>query len=381
MNESTGFATYSKESGSQLKVGILGATGMVGQQLIRALRNHPWFSVVKLAASPRSAGKPYAEAVGDRWCMDFAIPDELTNVVVEDAEDPDRFVQGLDVVFSAVDMPKAEVAKLEKRYAQNGVWVTSCNSALRMDPWVPMLVPYINAHHLDVIPQQRKEWGLTTGAVIVKSNCSIQSYVIPLEPLREFGVERITVHSEQAISGAGKTFKTWPEMDQNLTPHIGGEESKSETEPLKIWGSITAQGIVSAERPIIRARCVRVAVQDGHTAHAYVQFTDTKLTSEEILKRWSSFAACSDLPSAAKQTVLYTEDPARPQPKLDVMRDNGMGITAGGLVSYGHGEFRFTALSHNAILGAAGGAVLATEAAVARGLIYHRTAAPKQLVS
>jgi aspartate-semialdehyde dehydrogenase len=371
--ETAPFQIPAKGSGDKLRAGILGATGMVGQQLIRMLKEHPWFDVVKLAASPRSAGTPYEQAVQGRWNMEFDIPASLRGIVVMDAESPDRFVEDLDVVFSAVDLPKEQVAKLEHQYAERGVWVTSCNSALRMDPWVPMVVPYVNAAHLDIIPMQRKKMGLSTGALIAKSNCSIQSYVIPLEPLRKFGIKRITVHSEQAISGAGKTFVTWPDMDRNLIPNISGEEQKSETEPLKIWGKAGEHGIELAAEPVIRARCVRVGVQDGHTAHAYVQFADGSLQKETILESWKSFNPCAGLPSAAQQTILFVPDADRPQPRLDVMRDKGMGVTVGGLTSYGNGEFRFTGLSHNAILGAAGGAVLATEAAAQRGLIYQRT--------
>lgn len=357
-------------SGGKLKVAILGATGMVGQQLIRMLRRHPWLEVKAVAASANSAGKPYAEAVDGRWAMEFPIPSEIARLNVLDAQRVDELAPQVDIAFCALSLDKESVLKLEDDYAGRGVWVTSNNSAYRSDPLVPMVIPAVNAHHLDIIPAQREARGYTTGAILVKSNCSIQSYVIALEPLREFGIERIRVHSEQAISGAGKTFDTWPEMERNLIPLIGGEEGKSETEPLKIWGKVGANGITAASTPKIKARCVRVSVLYGHTAYVSVKFKRTP-TIEQILERWENFQA-DRLPSAPGRIIHYLTEPDRPQPRLDVMTENGMAVSLGQLLIEDDDTISFTALSHNAILGAAGGAVLATEAAISRQLVYRR---------
>ena len=355
------------------RVAIVGATGMVGQQLIRMLKSHPWLSVVKLAASASSAGKPYAQAVGTRWCMDFAIPDDLKAIKIIDAENVQEVVSDVDIVFSAVSASKEEILRLEDAYAKAGAWVTSCNSAYRMDPLVPMMIPAANPQHLEIIEKQRKARGYTTGAIIVKSNCSIQSYVIALEPLRKYGIEKIRVHSEQAISGAGKTFDTWPEMLNNLIPLISGEEQKSEQEPLKIWGQILDDGIKNASAPRIKAKCVRVAVQDGHTAYVDVQFKKQP-TAEEITECWQGFKACEGLPSAPSQFIHVKTEADRPQPRLDVMTENGMAVTVGQLKVDEDGV-SFTALAHNAILGAAGGAVLATELAIQKKLVHQRSLA------
>jgi aspartate-semialdehyde dehydrogenase len=355
------------------RVAIVGATGMVGQQLIRMLKSHPWLSVVKLAASASSAGKPYAQAVGTRWCMDFAIPDDLKAIKIIDAENVQEVVSDVDIVFSAISASKEEILRLEDAYAKAGAWVTSCNSAYRMDPLVPMMIPAANPQHLEIIEKQRKARGYTTGAIIVKSNCSIQSYVIALEPLRKYGIEKIRVHSEQAISGAGKTFDTWPEMLNNLIPLISGEEQKSEQEPLKIWGQILDDGIKNASAPRIKAKCVRVAVQDGHTAYVDVQFKKQP-TAEEITECWQGFKACEGLPSAPSQFIHVKTEADRPQPRLDVMTENGMAVTVGQLKVDEDGV-SFTALAHNAILGAAGGAVLATELAIQKKLVHQRSLA------
>lgn len=355
------------------RVAIVGATGMVGQQLIRMLKSHPWLSVVKLAASANSAGKSYAEAVGTRWCMDFAIPDDLKAIKIIDAENVQEVVSDIDIVFSAVSASKEEILRLEDAYAKAGAWVTSCNSAYRTDPLVPMIIPAANPQHLEIIEKQRKARGYTTGAIIVKSNCSIQSYVIALEPLRKYGIEKIRVHSEQAISGAGKTFDTWPEMLNNLIPLISGEEQKSEQEPLKIWGQILDDGIVNASAPRIKAKCVRVAVQDGHTAYVDVQFKKQP-TAEEINECWQGFKACEGLPSAPSEFIHVKTEADRPQPRLDVMTENGMAVTVGQLKVDEDGV-SFTALAHNAILGAAGGAVLATELAIQKKLVHQRSLA------
>lgn len=360
-------------SGGRLKAAVLGATGMVGQQFVRVLKSHPWFEVVAVAASSSSAGKSYGEAVAGRWAMEFSVPEEVAGLRVLDVQSVDEIAAQVDVAFCALSLDKESIRKLEDAYARAGVWVTSNNSAFRRDAFVPMVIPAVNPQHLDVVPHQRAARGYETGAIIVKSNCSIQSYVIALEPLREFGVERIRVHSEQAISGAGKTFATWPEMERNLIPLIGGEEEKSENEPLKIWGEAGADGIVAAAGPKIKAKCVRVAVPDGHTAYVTVKFR-TLPTAAQILERWQTHARSHELPSAPRRLINYRPEPDRPQPALDVMTENGMAVTVGQLeVDRDEGTVSFTGLAHNAILGAAGGAVWATEAAVARGLVYRRT--------
>ena len=364
--------------GEKLKVGIVGATGMVGQQLIRMLKDHPWFEIKNLAASASSAGKPYSESVKDRWFMDFALPKAVGDLMVIDSEDLDAVVAGLDIVFCAVSIDKAAVLKLEDGLAKRGVFVTSCNSAYRGDPLVPMMIPAANAAHLKILELQRKERGYGTGAIIVKSNCSIQSYIIGLTPLKQFGIRQVFVHSEQALSGAGKTFATWPEMVENIIPYIGGEEQKSEQEPLKIWGEVKADsGIDNATSPRIQAKCVRVAVADGHTAYVNAQF-DKAPSKEEIIKLWKEFNVTRGLPSSAEQQIHYNENPDRPQPKLDVMTENGMAVTIGQLSVSDDNWVRFTALAHNTILGAAGGAVLATELAVREGVV-HRLAKQEAL--
>lgn len=357
--------------GGRLKVAILGATGMVGQQFIRMLKDHPWFEVAVVAASAYSSGKLYGEAVRGRWMMDFPLPDESARLSVLDVQEVSEIAARVDVAFCAVSLDKESVLKLEHAYADQGVWVTSNNSAYRRDSLVPMVIPAVNPHHLEIIPLQRAARGYRTGALMVKSNCSIQSYVIALDSLREFGIEKIDVHSEQAISGAGKTFDTWPEMERNLIPLIEGEEQKSETEPLKIWGKVGTDGIVPALSPKIKAKCVRVGVLDGHTAYVTVKFRSTP-TRAQILERWEKFEVSGNLPSAPRKILHYLPDPDRPQPRLDVMRENGMSVSLGQLNVEDDGTVYFTALSHNAILGAAGGAVLATEAAIVRRLVYRR---------
>lgn len=358
--------------GGKLKVALLGATGMVGQHFIRMLKDHPWFEVAAVAASARSAGKTYADAVRNRWAMEFSVPYEVGRLRVLDVQAVDEIAALVDVAFCAVSLDKESVLKLEHDYAARGVWLTSNNSAYRQDSVVPMVIPAVNPHHLDIIPLQRASRGYTTGAIMVKSNCSMQSYVIALEPLRQFGIERISVHSEQAISGAGKTFDTWPEMERNLIPLINGEEQKSETEPLKIWGQVGDDGIIPAVGPKIRARCVRVGVLDGHMAYVNVKFRATP-TRAQIMERWQAFRPLGQLPSAPGKILHYLTEPDRPQPRLDVMTENGMAVSIGQLkIDEEDGTVQFTSLSHNAILGAAGGAVLATEAAIARKLVYRR---------
>ncbi len=362
-------------SGGKLKVAVLGATGMVGQQLTRLLTDHPWFEVVIVAASANSARKSYAEAVRDRWAMETRIPDEIAAMNVWDVQAVDEIVSQVDMAFCAINLDKAGVLRLEHAYAAAGAWVTSNNSAYRPDPFVPMVIPAVNSHHLDLIPRQRQAKGYRTGALIVKSNCSIQSYVIALEPLREFGIDRVSVHSEQAISGAGKTFETFPDIERNLIPMINGEEQKSEIEPLKIWGKVGVDGIVPASGPKIKAKCVRVSVLHGHTAYVTVKFRVTP-TVAQILERWENYGSPdqsgSGLPSAPRRLIHYLPEPDRPQPRLDVMTENGMAVSVGQLKVDNDQLVSFTGLSHNLILGAAGGAVLATEAAVARQLVYRR---------
>lgn len=366
--------TVKELSGAKLKVGIVGATGMVGQQLIRMLKDHPWFEVAVLAASKSSAGMSYSASVEGRWFMEFPIPPAIGKIKVVDAADLDAATEGVDIVFCAVSMDKAEVLKLEDALAKKGVFVTSCNSANRLDALVPMMIPATNGDHLQVLEAQRKARGYETGAIIVKSNCSIQSYVLALTALKDFEPAKVFVHSEQAISGAGKTFSTWPEMVENVIPYIAGEEKKSEIEPLKVWGTLTDKGIESVAVPSIKAKCVRVAVADGHTAYVNVQFKKP-VTKEAILAKWEAFTETvptRGLPSAPQKQLYFQSEPDRPQPKLDVMRDGGMAVTIGQLEVDEDNWVRFTALAHNAILGAAGGAVLATELAVEKGFVFRR---------
>jgi len=358
-------------TGGKLKVAVLGATGMVGQQLVRLLNDHPWFEIVAVAASANSAGKFYVEAVRGRWPLESHLPDNIAALKVWDIQAVEEIGSLVDVAFCAVDLDRDGVLRLEDAYAKKGVWLTSNNSAYRPDPFVPMVIPAVNPHHLELIPDQRKARGYRTGALIVKSNCSIQSYVIALEPLREFEIERISVHSEQAISGAGKTFETFPEIEKNLIPLINGEEHKSEVEPLKIWGKVGADGIVPATAPRIKAKCVRVGVLHGHTAYVAVKFKRTP-TPEQILDRWERYNPPDQLPSAPRKLIHYLPEADRPQPRLDVMTEKGMAVSLGQLKVDNDGIVSFTGLSHNLILGAAGGAVLATEAAIARQLVYRR---------
>ena len=359
-------------AGGKLKVAILGATGMVGQQFLTILKDHPWFEIVALAASPESAGKTYSQAVNGRWAMDTEVPTQVAQMKVIDVQRIDEISPLADLVFCALNLDKEHILKLEHAYAAQGLWVTSNNSANRHDPFVPMVIPAVNASHLEVVRFQRQARGFSTGAIIVKSNCSIQSYVIALEPLRDFGIQSIRVHSEQAISGAGKTFKTWPEMDKNLIPFIGGEERKSEIEPLKIWGQVGPDGIVAATGPKIKAKCVRVSALHGHTAYVRVKFKSAP-TEAQVLQRWKNFDWGDGLPSAPSKFIHYLSEPDRPQPLLDVLTEKGMAVSIGQLeVEEGEDAISFTGLSHNLVLGAAGGAVLATEAAIAKGLVYRR---------
>lgn len=346
------------------KVGIVGATGMVGQRFITLLDNHPWFHIEVLAASARSAGKTYEEAVGNRWAMKQPVPDRIKNMIVLDAvKDIDKIAAAVDFVFCAVDMKKDEIKALEEAYAKAECPVISNNSANRGTPDVPMIVPELNPDHAEVIAAQRKRLGTKKGFIAVKSNCSLQSYVPALHPLMKFGVKNVLACTYQAISGAGKTFESWPEMVDNVIPFIGGEEEKSEQEPLKIWGRVEDGAIVNADSPSITTQCLRVPVSDGHMAAVFVSF-DQKPSKEEILKLWKKFKGVPqelELPSAPKQFLHYFEEDNRPQTKLDRELENGMAVSIGRLREDSQYDYKFVCLSHNTLRGAAGGAVLMAE--------------------
>jgi len=355
------------------KVGIIGGTGMVGQRFITLMENHPWFQLTAIAASGRSAGKPYAEAVGGRWAMDTPIPQEAEGIIVMNAEDAEAVAGQVDFVFSAVDMKKEEIRALEERYAKCECPVISNNSAHRWTPDVPMVVPELNPEHIQVIESQRRRLGTRRGFIAVKSNCSIQSYVPALHPLRPFGLTRVLACTYQAISGAGKTFETWPEMVDNVIPYIGGEEEKSEQEPLKVWGHVENGVIVNAQSPAITAQCLRVPVSNGHMAAVFASF-EQKPTMEEILSRWQSFRGRAqelELPTAPKQFLHYFEEPSYPQTRLHRGLEGGMAISIGRLRPDTQYDYKFVCLSHNTLRGAAGGAVLLAELLCAEGYIQH----------
>ena len=359
------------------KVGIIGGTGMVGQRFVTLMERHPWFELTVIAASGRSAGKTYEEAVGSRWAMDTPMPQEAKGLVVLDASEDVSKIAGLvDFVFCAVDMQKDEILALEERYAKHECPVVSNNSANRWTPDVPMVVPEINADHIKVIDAQRMRLGTKRGFVAVKSNCSIQSYVPALHPLKEkFGLKRVLACTYQAISGAGKTFETWPEMVDNLIPYIGGEEEKSEKEPLKVWGEVKDGAIVAASSPAITAQCLRVPVSNGHTAAVFVEF-ETKPTEEEIKSAWASFSGRAQelaLPTAPKQFLHYFEEENRPQARLDRELEGGMAVSVGRLRPDSQYDYKFVSLSHNTLRGAAGGAVLLAELLCAEGYIDARS--------
>ena len=359
----------------KFKVGVIGGTGMVGQRFVTLMEGHPWFQLTVIAASPRSAGKRYEDAVSGRWAMDTPIPDEAKDLILMSAEDDiEQIASQVDFVFSAVDMKKDEIKALEEAYAKFECPVVSNNSAHRWTPDVPMVIPEVNPEHLAVIPAQRKRLGTKRGFIAVKSNCSIQSYVPALSPLRSFGLEKILVCTYQAISGAGKTFDTWPEMVDNLIPYIGGEEEKSEQEPLKVWGEVKDGMIVAVSEPAITAQCLRVPVSNGHTAAVFVTFRN-KPSEEEMKSLWAGFRGRPqelELPSAPKQFLHYFEEPARPQAKLDRELEGGMAVSIGRLRPDTQYDYKFVSLSHNTLRGAAGGAVLLAELLCAEGYIDHR---------
>ena len=353
------------------KVGVVGATGMVGQRFVSLMEHHPWFEVVKLAASPRSAGKSYREALGGRWAMSTPIPESMADLVMYDASDVEKMAEGLDFVFCAVDMKKDEIRALEERYAKAECPVISNNSAHRFTPDVPMIIPEVNADHMKVIDAQRRRLGTKRGFIAVKSNCSLQSYVPALAPLKDFGITDVRACTYQAISGAGKTFETWPEMVDNVIPFIGGEEEKSEKEPMKIWGSLEGDEIKLASSPSITTQCIRVPVSDGHLAAVFVRF-DQKPSKEEILRRWHEFAGEPQrlsLPSAPKQFLTYFEEDNMPQTRLNRDQEHGMGVSIGRLREDNQYDYKFVCLSHNTIRGAAGGAVLMAELLAENGYL------------
>jgi len=359
------------------KVGIIGGTGMVGQRFITLMENHPWFQLTCIAASPRSAGKRYEEAVANRWAMTGPIPAEARDLVVLDAQaDVEKIAGMVDFVFCAVDMKKDEIRALEETYAKAECPVVSNNSAHRWTDDVPMVVPEINPEHLEVIAAQRARLGTKRGFIAVKSNCSLQSYVPALHPLKKYGLETALVCTYQAISGAGKTFERWPEMVDNCIPYIGGEEEKSEQEPLKLWGSIENGKIVKAASPAITAQCFRVACQDGHMAAVFMSFPEGKKPSiDEIKAVWTGFSGRAqelELPSAPKQFLHYYEEENRPQTRLDRMTENGMAVNIGRLREDSQYDYKFVCLSHNTLRGAAGGAVLLAELLCAEGYIDRK---------
>ena len=354
------------------RAAIVGATGMVGQRFVTLLQNHPWFQVTTLAASSHSAGKTYEQAVGSRWMMSTPIPEQVRSIVVKDAvADAEEIARSVDFAFCAVDMKKEEIRALEERYAKLECPIMSNNSAHRFTPDVPMMIPEINDDHAEIIAAQRKRLGTKRGFIAVKSNCSLQSYVPALHPLRSFGITKVLACTYQAISGAGKNFETWPEMVDNVIPFIGGEEEKSEREPLKIWGTLTDTEIVPATAPFITTQCIRVPVTDGHLAAVFVSF-EKKPTIEEIKNAWQSYAGYPQqhqLPSAPAQFLTYFEEENRPQTKLDRDLEKGMGVSIGRLREDSQYDYKFVCLSHNTVRGAAGGAVLMAETLASKGYL------------
>lgn len=360
-----------KPSGNKLRAGIIGATGMVGQRFVTCLKDHAWFDIAVLAASERSAGKTYGELMKERWAMTCPLPERIAAMTVRNASRIKEIADDVDLVFCAVDMKKEEIRALEEAYAKAETPVVSNNSAHRWTPDVPVLLPEVNDAHLKIIDSQKKRLGTRRGFIAVKPNCSIQSYVPLIHPLMEFKPRNAVVCTYQAISGAGKTFKDWPEMVDNVIPYIGGEEEKSEKEPLKVWGTIADGQIVPSETPAITAQCIRVPVTDGHLAAVFITF-EKKPAKEQILERWRGFRGRPQLlklPSAPKQFIQYFEEDVRPQTRLDRDAENGMGITAGRLREDHLYDYKFIGLSHNTVRGAAGGAVLMAELLKAEGYL------------
>ena len=358
----------------KLKVGILGGTGMVGQRFISLLEDHPWFEVTVIAASPRSAGKTYQEAVGDRWKMTTPMPEAVKNIIVANVNEVEKVASQVDFVFSAVDMTKDEIRAIEEEYARCETPVVSNNSAHRWTNDVPMIIPEINADHAGIIEAQRKRLGTKKGFVAVKPNCSIQSYTPALAAWLEFEPYEVVAATYQAISGAGKTFKDWPEMVENVIPYIGGEEEKSEKEPLKIFGHIEGDSIVAATEPVITCTCIRVPVLNGHTAAVYVKFRK-KTSKEQLIDRLVKYSGEPQklgLPSAPAQFIRYMEEDNRPQVTLDVDYENGMGISIGRLREDTVYDYKFVGLSHNTVRGAAGGGILCAELLKAKGYITKK---------
>ncbi len=358
----------------KLKVAVLGGTGMVGQRFITILDNHPWFEVTAIAASPRSEGKRYEDAVGDKWKMTVPMPEKVKDIVVKNVNDVENVAKDVDFVFSAVDMTKEEIKAIEEAYAKTETPVVSNNSAHRWTPDVPMVIPEINPEHFEVIESQKKRLGTTRGFIAVKPNCSIQSYTPVLTAWKEFEPYEVVVTTYQAISGAGKTFKDWPEMIENVIPYIGGEEEKSEKEPLRVWGKVKDGVIEPATSPIITSQCIRVPVLNGHTAAVFVKLKK-KATKEELIKKLVEFKGepqSLELPSAPKQFIQYLEEDNRPQVKLDVDYEGGMGVSIGRLREDTLYDWKFVGLSHNTLRGAAGGAVLCAELLTAKGYIKKK---------
>lgn len=359
----------------KFQVGVIGGTGMVGQRFISLIERHPWFELAAIAASGKSAGKTYEEAARSRWAIGEPFPERYKDMVVLDADRDKETIAGMvDFVFCAVDMNKEDILALEEAYAKLECPVISNNSANRWTPDVPMVIPEVNPEHIAVIDAQRKRLGTKRGFIAVKSNCSIMSYVPALTPLREFGIREVLVCTYQAISGAGKTFETWPEMVDNVIPYIGGEEEKSEREPLKVWGTVEDGVIKTAPSPSFTAQCIRVPVSNGHLACVFVRF-DKKPTKEEILERWRSYAGEThdlDLPTAPKQFLNYFTEDNRPQTRLDRDLEGGMAVSLGRLREDSQYDYKFVGLSHNTLLGAAGGGVELAELLCAKGYIDHK---------
>lgn len=356
------------------KVGIIGATGMVGQRFALLLENHPWFEVTCLAASARSAGKTYKDCVESRWVMDSPIPANMADLVIKDAANVEEVAAEVDFCFCAVDMKKEDIRALEESYAKAECPIISNNSAHRLTPDVPMIIPEINADHAKIIEAQKKRLGTKRGFIAVKSNCSLQSYVPAINPLMQFGVDKVLACTYQAISGAGKTFERWPEMVDNIIPYIGGEEEKSEIEPLKIWGKIEGDEIVPTDDISITSQCIRVPVSNGHTAAVFVSFKDSenKPSVDEIIKIWNDYKGRAqelELPTAPKQFLHYFTEPDRPQIKSERMLEGGMAVSMGRLREDSQYDYKFVCMSHNTLRGAAGGAVLLAELLCAEGYI------------